>query len=64
MSPDTSSDAARPARCLIVCECGARLAGDTDDELVRAAERHIRRVHPDAAGAFSRDDLLAMARSR
>jgi hypothetical protein len=28
------------------CECGARLAGESDQELFTAADRHIARHHP------------------
>ena len=46
---------------LINCDCGHVSRGDTEDELVDAANRHIEDVHPDMAGKVSRDDLLAMA---
>lgn len=42
------------------CECGYVSRGETDDELVAAAERHIATDHPDLVGSVSRDDLLAM----
>jgi predicted small metal-binding protein len=46
---------------VIRCECGYVTRGDTDDELVAAAERHIESDHPDLVGKVSRDELLAMA---
>ena len=46
---------------LINCECGQVVRGETDDELVAAAEEHINRHHPDLVGKVSRDDLLGMA---
>ncbi len=46
---------------LINCECGQVVRGETDDELVAAAEDHIRGAHPELVGKISRDDLLAMA---
>lgn len=46
---------------LINCECGYVVRGDTDDELLAAAEAHINRDHPELVGKVSRDDLLAMA---
>jgi predicted small metal-binding protein len=46
---------------LIRCECGYVAGGETDDELLAAAERHIESDHPDLVGQVSRDDLLAMA---
>jgi predicted small metal-binding protein len=46
---------------LINCECGQIVRGDTDDELVRNAQEHINRHHPDLVGKVTRDDLLAMA---
>ena len=46
---------------LINCECGQVVRGETDDELVRNAEDHINRDHPELVGRVSRDDLLAMS---
>jgi hypothetical protein len=46
---------------LINCECGHVIRGETDDELVAAAQAHIDRDHPDLVGKVSRADLLAMA---
>jgi predicted small metal-binding protein len=46
---------------LINCECGQVVRGETDDELVAAAEEHINNNHPELVGKVSRDDLLAMA---
>lgn len=46
---------------LINCECGYVVRGETDAELITAAEDHIVRDHPDLVGKISRDDLLAMA---
>ena len=46
---------------LINCECGAVVRGDTDDELVRAAEAHVVDNHPELVGKLSRKDILAMA---
>lgn len=46
---------------LIRCECGYVARGETDDELLAAAERHIESDHPDLVGRLGRDHLLAMA---
>ncbi len=46
---------------LIRCECGYVARGETDNELLTAAERHIESDHPDLVGRLGRDDLLAMA---
>jgi predicted small metal-binding protein len=46
---------------LIHCDCGHVSRGDTEEDLVEAANRHIDEVHPDMTGKVSRDDLLAMA---
>ena len=46
---------------LINCECGQVVRGETDDELIRNAEEHVNRDHPDLVGKVSRQDLLAMA---
>jgi predicted small metal-binding protein len=46
---------------VINCDCGYVSRGDTEEELVDEANRHIQDVHPDLAGKVTRDDLLAMA---
>lgn len=46
---------------LINCECGHVVRGENDEELVRNAEEHINRDHPELVGKVSRDDLLGMA---
>ncbi|HSI98745.1 MAG TPA: DUF1059 domain-containing protein [Gaiellaceae bacterium] len=46
---------------LINCECGQVVRGETDDELLRNAEAHIERDHPELVGKITREDLLAMA---
>ncbi len=46
---------------LINCECGQVVRGETDDELIAAAEEHINRDHPELVGKVSREDLLGMA---
>lgn len=46
---------------LINCECGYVVRGETDDELVQRAERHVEETHPDMVGKVTREDLLAMA---
>ena len=46
---------------VINCECGVVCVGDTEEELLANAERHVQDEHPDLVGKISRDDLLAMA---
>ena len=46
---------------LINCECGHVVRGEDDDELVRNAEEHMNRDHPEMAGKLSREDILGMA---
>jgi predicted small metal-binding protein len=46
---------------LINCECGYVVRGETDEELVQHAKRHIEEIHPDLAGKVTSEDLLAMA---
>jgi enoyl-CoA hydratase/carnithine racemase len=45
----------------IYCDCGLICRGDSDEELLRAAERHLREEHPALAGRVRSEDLLAMA---
>jgi predicted small metal-binding protein len=46
---------------VINCECGHVVRGETDDELIAAAEEHVDSVHPELVGKISRADLMAMA---
>ncbi|HWQ24788.1 MAG TPA: DUF1059 domain-containing protein [Gaiellaceae bacterium] len=48
---------------VINCECGQVVRGETEDELLRNAEEHIRRDHPELVGKVTREDLLALAES-
>ncbi len=45
----------------MTCECGEVARAETEDELIATVERHVAEQHPDLAGKFSRDDILAMA---
>ena len=42
----------------IKCECGFVARGETDDEVVRAIEDHIRRDHPELVEALSHDEIV------
>ena len=46
---------------VIKCECGYAVRGDSEEELLSNAERHVGDTHPDLVGKVSREDLLAMA---
>ena len=46
---------------LINCECGQVVRGQSDEELLSAAEEHVNRDHPELVGKISRADLLAMS---
>jgi predicted small metal-binding protein len=46
---------------LINCECGHVVRGENEDELLRNAEEHVNRDHPELVGKISREDLLGMA---
>src|SRR5262249_52160228 len=46
---------------IMTCECGEVLRAETEDDLITAVERHVASQHPDLVGAFSRDDIIAMA---
>lgn len=52
--------AERIARC-ITFDDGTLVCGETDGELVRNAELHIRAAYPQIAGQLSREEILAMA---
>ena len=46
---------------IVNCECGEVIQAESDDELVRKVEQHVREAHSELAGKMSRDDILAMA---
>jgi hypothetical protein len=48
-------------RRIAYCECGARLAGDTDEQLFDAAERHLAHHHPQLLGAMEPEVVFQMA---
>jgi hypothetical protein len=43
------------------CECGAQLAGGTQEELFDAVERHVAHHHPQLLGALELDTVNQMA---
>jgi hypothetical protein len=43
------------------CECGAQLAGDSEQELFEAAQRHLAHHHPQLLGALELDTVHQMA---
>ena len=47
---------------VINCECGFVVLGDTDEQLLAAADAHIREAHPDMVGKVSEEELLAGAK--
>jgi hypothetical protein len=46
---------------VVHCPCGTDVAGETEDELVTNVEQHIATDHPEMAGKYSREQILAMA---
>jgi predicted small metal-binding protein len=47
---------------VIDCPCGYTVRGDSDDELLAEAHKHIEEAHPDQVGKVSDEDLLASAK--
>ena len=45
------------------CECGAQLAGDDEQELYSAAQRHLAHHHPQLLGALGPRMVSQMAES-
>lgn len=43
----------------MTCPCGEELAGADDDELVEAAQRHLRDAHP--GRMYTREQILFFA---
>jgi O-acetyl-ADP-ribose deacetylase (regulator of RNase III) len=48
-------------RRIAYCECGAQLAGDSEDQLFEAAQRHLAHHHPQLLGALGQDLVQQMA---
>jgi len=48
-------------RRIAFCECGARLAGDSEQELFDAAQRHLAHHHPQLLGALELETVHQMA---
>ncbi len=46
---------------LINCDCGYVARGETNEELLADAEKHLKEAHPDLVAKISRQDLLAMS---
>lgn len=46
---------------IINCDDGFVVRGQTDDELIANAERHLREAHPELVGKVTREQLLAQA---
>jgi predicted small metal-binding protein len=42
---------------LINCQCGRAIRGETDEEVIREAEEHIRGSHPELVGTITRQQL-------
>ena len=47
---------------VIDCPCGYTVRGDSDDELLAEAHKHIEEAHLDQVGKVSDEDLLASAK--
>jgi hypothetical protein len=43
------------------CECGAHLAGESDEQLFDAVERHLAHHHPQLLGALEPEVVFQMA---
>ena len=52
-----------PSR-IAYCECGAQLAGNSEQELFDAAEQHLAHHHPQLLGALGLDVVAHMAEER
>jgi predicted small metal-binding protein len=46
---------------VILCECGTVVRGDDEQELLRAARRHMETNHPAIAERITDDELLALS---
>jgi predicted small metal-binding protein len=46
---------------VINCDCGYTVRGESDDELLAAARKHIDDAHPDMKDQVTDEQLLAQA---
>lgn len=46
---------------VVHCPCGENIQGESDDTLVQNVEAHISEAHPELAGKYTREQILAMA---
>ena len=46
---------------VINCPCGEAIRGETDEELLAGAHKHMDEAHPDMSQRPSDEDLLASA---
>lgn len=42
---------------IINCECGRTIRGETEAGVIRQAEEHIRKSHPELIGTVTREQL-------
>jgi hypothetical protein len=47
---------------VLTCPCGTTLTGLTEDEIVETASGHLRAEHPEMAGDYGPEHILAMSR--
>jgi hypothetical protein len=48
------------AKTILDCPCGARITGETEDQLVERTQAHLAENHPDHE--YSREEILFIAR--
>jgi predicted small metal-binding protein len=42
---------------IINCECGRTIRGETEEDVIRQAEEHIQKSHPELIGTVTREQL-------
>ena len=58
----TEADATeRSDEYVLQCPCGARLSGESEDEIVEVSKAHLAELHPDLADSYERHHILFMA---
>lgn len=57
MTPSTDSE----YEYVLMCPCGTRLSGATEDEIVDVSLAHLVERHPDLADTYEREHILFMA---
>jgi hypothetical protein len=46
---------------VMMCPCGERITGDTDEEFITNVNEHLSSAHPEMAGKYTDEQILSRA---